>query len=116
MADLVNSSNHPVPFDGAVEVVDGVLDIEASSRLSVVGGAVSALGSVRSKFESPGVALTTAAVGGAVAGVASVAFVRVAGRQLASAVERRPAKRSKRKRMKDVVASKSFLVDVHLLK
>jgi hypothetical protein len=55
-----------------------------------------------------------AAAGGALAGVATVAAVRAVS---ASGQRRRPAKRQLRRpeRPANVVASRSFLVDVHLL-
>jgi len=55
-----------------------------------------------------------AAAGGVVAGVATVAVAKAA----RSAVRRprsRPRRRAKRERAVDVVASRSFLIDVHVL-
>ena len=55
-----------------------------------------------------------AAAGGVVAGVATVAVAKAAG----AAVRRprsRPRRRAKRERAVDVVASRSFLIDVHVL-
>lgn len=52
-----------------------------------------------------------AAAGGLVAGAATVAVVRAS----RSGSARRPAKRSSRERPVKVVASRSFMVDVHLL-
>jgi hypothetical protein len=53
-----------------------------------------------------------AAAGGALAGVATVAAVRAVS---GSAARRRPQRRLGRDRPANVVASRSFLVDVHLL-
>jgi hypothetical protein len=54
--------------------------------------------------------LTVAAAGGAVAGVAVVAIARAASR-----APRRPPRRGLFRRREKVVASRSFLVDVHVL-
>ena len=54
----------------------------------------------------------TAAAGGLTAGAAFVTLVRVLGRRRAARIGRRPRKDLQ----KSVVASRSFLVDVHLLR
>jgi hypothetical protein len=54
--------------------------------------------------------LAVAAAGGAAAGVAVVAIARVASR-----APRRPPRRGLFRRREKVVASRSFLVDVHVL-
>jgi hypothetical protein len=56
------------------------------------------------------VPLAVAAAGGAVAGVAVVAIARAAAR-----APRRPPRRGLFRRREKVVASRSFLVDVHVL-
>ena len=56
------------------------------------------------------VPLAVAAAGGAVAGVAVVAIARSAAR-----APRRPPRRGHFRRREKVVASRSFLVDVHIL-
>jgi hypothetical protein len=53
-----------------------------------------------------------AAAGGALAGVATVAAVRAIS---SSAAAKRPQRRLVRKAERPVVASRSFLIDVHLL-
>ena len=55
-----------------------------------------------------------AAAGGALAGVATVAAVRAISNS-ASASGKRPQRRLVRKAERPVVASRSFLIDVHLL-
>lgn len=62
--------------------------------------------------------VTTAAIavaGGALAGAATVAAVRAVGSTAGSGRRRRRRKLARRKRASNVVASRSFLVDVHLL-
>lgn len=54
-----------------------------------------------------------AAAGGVLAGVATVAAVRAVG--AAAGRKRTPRRLSRRERRTEVVASRSFLVDVHLL-
>jgi hypothetical protein len=55
-----------------------------------------------------------AAAGGLVAGVATVAAVNAA-RAIGAGRRRRQRKPSKRERAVDIVASRSFLIDVHVL-
>ena len=55
-----------------------------------------------------------AAAGGVLAGAATVAAVRAVG-AVASGRKRSPRRLSRRDRPNNVVASRSFLVDVHLL-
>ena len=55
-----------------------------------------------------------AAAGGLVAGVATVAAVKAA-RSTVRRPRSRPRRRGKRERAVDVVASRSFLIDVHVL-
>jgi hypothetical protein len=70
------------------------------------------------RYEAPVPALrevrtaAIAAAGGALAGVATVAAVRAVS---GSAARRRPQRRLGRERPANVVASRSFLIDVHLL-
>lgn len=64
-----------------------------------------------SRRDLPVRAAAVAAAGGAVAGVASVAIARAALRQVR---EGRKPRRSKRR--DGVLASKSFLIDIHLLR
>jgi hypothetical protein len=70
------------------------------------------------RYEAPTPALrevrtaAIAAAGGALAGVATVAAVRAVS---GSAARRRPQRRLSRERPANVVASRSFLIDVHLL-
>jgi hypothetical protein len=70
------------------------------------------------RYEAPVPALrevrtaAIAAAGGALAGVATVAAVRAVS---ASSGRRRPQRRFGRERPANVVASRSFLVDVHVL-
>lgn len=69
------------------------------------------------RYEAPVPALrevrtaAIAAAGGALAGVATVAAVRA----MSSSARRRPQRRLGRERPANVVASRSFLVDVHVL-
>lgn len=89
----------------AIEITDsewhsGDLPVLAEARVIEV-----------SRRDLPVRAAAVAAAGGAVAGVASVAIARAALRQVREA---RKPRRSKRR--DSVLASKSFLIDVHLLK
>ena len=57
--------------------------------------------------------VAAAAAGGIVAGMATVAVMRVA--KAASAPRKRSARRSRKDALPGVIASRSFLIDVHLL-
>jgi hypothetical protein len=57
--------------------------------------------------------VAAAAAGGIVAGMATVAVMRVA--RAASAPRKRSVRRSRKDSLPGVVASRSFLIDVHLL-
>lgn len=102
---------------------DVELDGELVSEEDVEAGAAEQVRALPREYEAPGNALpvlksevTTAAIavaGGALAGAATVAAVRAvsgAGRQ-----KRQGRRLAKRTRPANVVASRSFLVDVHVL-
>ncbi|MEX2195650.1 MAG: hypothetical protein WD844_10225 [Thermoleophilaceae bacterium] len=57
-----------------------------------------------------------AAAGGFLAGVATFVLVRVLRRPRSMPARRRPARLGRRRDKQDVVTSRSFLVDVHLLR
>lgn len=97
--------------------VEGELISEEDVSVPETGGEVRAL---PREFESSGALpalkneVTTAAIavaGGALAGVATVAAVRAVG----GGSKRRSRKLRRRGRPANVVASRSFLVDVHVL-
>lgn len=99
-----------LPVEGEVVAEEDGEPIEEPDRLperiKPGGGNVPALREVRTA--------AIAAAGGALAGVATVAAVRAVS---GNGVRRRPARRPLRRteRPANVVASRSFLIDVHLL-
>ena len=100
------------------EVLDAdAVEVEASEVALDPGAETRALPARRqgSELETWKDEVRTAAIaaaGGVVAGVATVAVAKAA----RSAVRRpRPRRRAKRERAVDVVASRSFLIDVHVL-
>lgn len=99
------------------EEVDGELISEEDAEAGASGGEVRALPrEIRSEGALPVLKseVTTAAIavaGGALAGAATVAAVRA----VSGGSKRRPRRLGRRARPANVVASRSFLVDVHVL-
>lgn len=100
------------------------LDGELVSEEDVEGGEADRVRALPDEYGSPGLPsapirseVTTAALavaGGAIAGAATVAAVRAVG-EAAVGSRRRRRRPGRRRRQGKVVASRSFLVDIHLL-
>lgn len=107
--------------DGEVEDLDGEvvseedLTDQGPVRAASVPGPYSPPGAPAEPIRAEVTTAALAVAGGALAGAATVAAVRAVGS--AAAGTRRPRRRRIRRRPRsgDVVASRSFLVDIHLL-
>ena len=109
---LINDADAPI--DGEAEEI---LRIDDATELPADAGSVAlaqatAVRSLERRREGDIAvrAVAVAAAGGVVAGAASVALIRAATRPGGLSGQRKSARR------RDVAASRSFLIDVHLLK